>query len=777
MIGWLLRRTPWMITVQVILLLTALSSFVAGLGTIVRGAETSAFLPVAILAVLLGWGLSPNRFKGWRVFASLGLLGGILLWGRTAQFGGPLLVMTISMPVYLLQAYFYSRGGPAPDSTAMRAAVEAMAIQSAAVGVRVQTWLADLGTGTNLNDPVVRILFWSLLLWALAAWAGWASGRNKVLAGLVPALGILAAITNYSGASVTSLWLMTGSTLALLSITHFDAILRRWGATRLDYAEIIVPNTIMALVLLTLGLAALGWTLPQISVKDILESLRRHDTPQNQTARSLGLEPARQTPEPHPTSPFAPLRDSELPTKHLIGSGPELSRDVVFTVRTGELPAMPVDNLQIAPRHYWRSNTFDIYTGLGWATSQVQSIKYPSGQALYEVPSNYQLLSQNFNIRHGDAGSLYWTGNLYRSDMPFEAAWRIPPGQNYPQAVDPFRGADLLGALNTTHSYQVESLVQQVTVEKLRASGRDYPDFIQQRYTILPPQVPERVFALARDLTSAAPTPFDEAKAIETYLRKNYPYSLDVPMPPHGADVADFFLFELKTGYCDYYATAMAVMARSVGLPARLVMGYANGYYNYSTAEYIVTAADAHSWVEIYFPGIGWVEFEPTAGQPELIHLTQGTSSLTPTRLSPVQQWDKFLRSVYRLPSVARWVFFALGWVIGLIILFFLLEGWLLGLVSPAFALRWMYRSIYRQGARLAGAPVPGQTASEFAENLQNALKNPDPRLDLLTSVYLQGLFSPQPPKKFEIRQAIRAWRGLRWKLLWVKRVKGRSNE
>jgi hypothetical protein len=308
-------------------------------------------------------------------------------------------------------------------------------------------------------------------------------------------------------------------------------------------------------------------------------------------------------------------------------------------------------------------------------------------------------------------------------------------------------------------------------VEKLRAAGRDYPDFIQQRYTSLPPSVPERVYALARDLTSTAPTPLDEALALETYLRQNYPYSLQIPAPPANADVADYFLFDLKTGYCDYYATAMAVMARSVGLPARLVMGYSSGDYDYSNAEYIVTAANAHAWVEIYFPGTGWVEFEPTAGQPELVRPTQG-GKIPQQAINPTQQWSQFLRSVYRLPSVTRWVFLVLAGGLGLLLLFFLLESWLLNRVSPAFALRWMVRSIYRQGARLAGAPVPGQTASEFTENLQNALEKPDPRLDLLTRTYLQGLFSQKPPQKLEIREAIKAWRGLRWKLLWVKKGK-----
>ena len=138
------------------------------------------------------------------------------------------------------------------------------------------------------------------------------------------------------------------------------------------------------------------------------------------------------------------------------------------------------------------------------------------------------------------------------------------------------------------------------------------------KFLTLPDSVPERVLTLARELTANALTPYDRAQAIETYLRTSYPYTLDVPAPPPGRDVADFFLFELEKGYCDYYATAMVVLARAAGLPARFVSGYASGTYDSSNAQYIVTEANAHSWVEIFFTDIGWVEFEPTAGLPAI---------------------------------------------------------------------------------------------------------------------------------------------------------------
>ena len=101
--------------------------------------------------------------------------------------------------------------------------------------------------------------------------------------------------------------------------------------------------------------------------------------------------------------------------------------------------------------------------------------------------------------------------------------------------------------------------------------------------------------------------------AIEAYLR-TISYTLDVPAPPLDRDVADYFLFDLRRGYCDYFATAMVVLARSVGIPARLVTGYASGGYDVISAQFVVLEKDAHSWVEVYFPSYGWVEFEPTSG-------------------------------------------------------------------------------------------------------------------------------------------------------------------
>ncbi len=138
----------------------------------------------------------------------------------------------------------------------------------------------------------------------------------------------------------------------------------------------------------------------------------------------------------------------------------------------------------------------------------------------------------------------------------------------------------------------------------------------------LPGTISDRVYKLARDLTADYDKPFDKAQAIERYLRAEIKYNEQLPTPPRGIEKVDYILFTAKEGYCDYYASAMIVMLRSLGIPARLAAGFARGTYNSDLDTFHVVNADAHSWVEVFFPRYGWIEFEPTAAQPVIIRHT-----------------------------------------------------------------------------------------------------------------------------------------------------------
>ena len=166
-------------------------------------------------------------------------------------------------------------------------------------------------------------------------------------------------------------------------------------------------------------------------------------------------------------------------------------------------------------------------------------------------------------------------------------------------------------------TYDMVSLVSTATTADLRRAGSEYDSTITDHYLQLPGELPARVGDLASRLTRTAPTPADKARAIEAYLRgDSFTYSQDIEAPPTDADGVDHFLFESRTGYSDYFASAMAVMLRSVGVPARLAAGYAPGEFDDATGLNAVRDSDSHAWVQVYFPEFGWIDFEPTPAWP-----------------------------------------------------------------------------------------------------------------------------------------------------------------
>ena len=145
--------------------------------------------------------------------------------------------------------------------------------------------------------------------------------------------------------------------------------------------------------------------------------------------------------------------------------------------------------------------------------------------------------------------------------------------------------------------------------QALQMASTNYPVDLLTNYLQLPP-IDERIKQLALDITKNSATPYDKAAAIELYLRTKLGYTLN--LEARGPDVVADFLFRVRRGHCEYFASAMTVMLRSIGVPARQVSGFLGGEYNDLTQQYVVRGTDAHSWVEVYFPGHGWISFDPT---------------------------------------------------------------------------------------------------------------------------------------------------------------------
>jgi len=174
--------------------------------------------------------------------------------------------------------------------------------------------------------------------------------------------------------------------------------------------------------------------------------------------------------------------------------------------------------------------------------------------------------------------------------------------------------------LNPFHNYTAIrysgfSRLPAMNATKLRAAPTRYPEEITATYLQLP-RIDPRIPVYARQITRNAKSPFDKAIAIESFLRTQFGYTLNLSGKP-GEDPLAHFLFVTRAGHCEYFASAMAIMLRTLGVPTREVNGFLPGEYNDLGGDYIVRASDAHSWVEVYFPENGWQVFDPTPAAPE----------------------------------------------------------------------------------------------------------------------------------------------------------------
>jgi transglutaminase-like putative cysteine protease len=649
-----------------------------------------------------------------------------------------------------------------------------------------------VGSGAPAFDPVAAALVWALSVWLLAAWSALAIRRwRNVILGLAPVVAALAWALMYIGDDPKILLLPLGAALALLVVVGQMARENAWRAANVDFWEGMRLDLAIVSLPISIGLVLLSGFIPSISIDQIVRWAQTTFVEPAREARPIVQESLGLRPLPRPIRPIDNLQAPGLPRRHMIGSGPELSRDTVMYVATNEMPppmpGMPVNaaELDMIPRYYWRGSTYDRYNGSGWSTRDTRTAEYAAGQpAITEtvtatLSATHRAVRQSVVLAKDQAGLAYAAGALVAVDRDYSVAWRP--------------NADLFHAkVADAGEYRLDVLIPSVTESELRAASSDYPAWIESRYLELPESVPARVRTLARDLTATGATPYDRARAIESHLR-TYSYTLDLPAPPPARDVVDYFLFDLKRGYCDYFSTAMVVLARAAGLPAREVVGYASGTFDRSNSRYAVSEADGHSWPEIYFPGIGWVEFEPTSARPPLARAPEAVdlSGLTwqPSSAEPLMAQQVRV-------SLQRWLLAlgALGLLAVAAIAWLVLDAWRLSRLSPEIAIAQLYGRVYRQG-RNAGAPTsPSDTPYEFGAALGRHLRTvespgapipapsaaspvapesgaglPPEEADLagLVDLYVQASYSGQPQDAGARARAMRAWLALR-RRLWL---------
>jgi transglutaminase-like putative cysteine protease len=777
--SWVIRRFNLLNLLILALILATLSVVARGLADVARGLEPALLSDMALVGTLVGWTLAVIPMAG--SLASLITLvfaiSAVLL--RIGRIGPDLLVLFQRLIDLGTSIWLWISEGQMPDWTPIVQALEKISASINVLVAREFDWLLAWAQSKPVFDPVAAALTWSLLLWAVSAWAGWTVRRHKqTLPAVIPAGVLLGATLGFTGSKPTALLWLLGISLPMMAIVSQEVREHRWLRTRINFSPTMWRNLVIWAALISLALVITAELTQSLSLNKIIKltrmSTREEVDQRNQAAESLGLD-HHPIWEPGLKGVPAKLTTPGLPRRHLIRSSPDLTKQEVMLIRLSD-PAIPLSGLEAdadAPRYYWRSNSYDDYTGNGWETRDFETVTYEAGQPIHSTDiESRRLVRQEVFLIAEESQMVYATGTLVTTNHGFTVDWRSPE--------------DEFGALFAapTKRSLVYSMVPDVGEEELRASGSDYPDWVRASYLTLPDTVPARVLALARDLTATAPSPYDRALAIESFLR-DFTYTLDLPPPPLNRDVVDYFLFDLQMGYCDYYATSMVVLARAAGLPARIVIGYSSERYDQDMEVYVVTEAQAHSWVEIYFPEYGWIEFEPTAGRPP--RERQGTDEeIEPTELDRLLD-PGILESSEAIPEVPgqheNWQLVIL---ISLVLLasggiaWLAIDRWRLRRLPAAGVATEVFQKMRDHSRRLRIRTHNGDTPYEFSESLTKRLTRAaqdsrwkralDPaalEVNFLVEKYVQISYSTIDPSDSDKPEIIKTWRWLRWRL-WL---------
>jgi transglutaminase-like putative cysteine protease len=444
-----------------------------------------------------------------------------------------------------------------------------------------------------------------------------------------------------------------------------------------------------------------------------------------------------------------------------IGAGGprEVANPIVdLHTRLMNLSDVGVFTVQSPIASYWRLTSLDTFTGEAWVSTN--SYRGFSGRlpGVAAAPPGTRTVTERFRIQN------------------LESVWL--PVAFTPVSVNGVKGVNydpVSSSLITSHTtsngldYSVTSYQFLSTLDPslLRAAPPVKADQATQRYLQLPPSVPPSVYALARSITAGKRTEYDKAMALQSFfLGPNFSYSLDPPDDGFGINALTTFLFDTRTGYCQQFAGAYAVLARAAGLPTRLAVGFTPGTEVNGTFQ--VLNADAHTWPEVYFgPKYGWLPFEPTKSFSDPSAATyaagsggNGSGASVPNDVLPVAPKG----SATTLPQQSQPTVPAAttpngngtvlvtpssgtsGWMVLLVILS-LIAGWIV-LNAGARRARWAIRR--RRNSGDPGAVVlshwkdtaevlawwgiqrrPGDTDAEFASRagveLRRLLRDPSP--------------------------------------------------
>jgi len=470
---------------------------------------------------------------------------------------------------------------------------------------RQVTWMGKAVGGGISRDNIIFVLQTSAIFWLLGYTASWYTFRtSRVWRVVLPTgLVLLSVIYYYYGPKPLVIFLGVYALLALLYVarTHLVDQEKGWRSASVRYEGEIHFDFLRASFIVGIVVLLLAGSLPALGAS-------------NQVSGALADVggPWRQFQDSW-TRLFASLRSYGAPTSDayedtmVLGGPRTVGNRLVMDVYVPE----PLSSV------YWQGVVLDTYDGDGeWSNNTEQTLMHFPDEGAIGLPdmAARRPLTQTIVNYNANSSTMYGAPQIVTSDRQLLLDLSLEDSGEA-MSVNWIRSRYIL---RQGDSYGVISHVSYADKTSLRNASTAYPQWIQDHYLQLPDTITPETKDLASQLTGQYDNPFDKAIALRDYLRQEIAYNDQIQAPPEGVEPVHYILFEGQEAYCTYYASAMSVMLRSLGIPSRIVNGYAQGEWLEDTGNYRVRSSNAHTWVEVYFPEYGWIQFEPTASIPTI---------------------------------------------------------------------------------------------------------------------------------------------------------------
>jgi transglutaminase-like putative cysteine protease len=555
---------------------------------------STLFLLWAMLLVAGSAIVQTNLIEGLQVVsiaATLGLFAGLALAkstfkDRTAHFYA--LVFGLFAVAYLI-------GMILPGDEIWRERVFEIAARQGA-------WLQKAVNGGTSRDGLIFVIQTTAVYWVLGYSAAWYTFRHPRLWRVIVPTGLvlLSVVYYYNGPRPLVLYLAAYTILALLYAvrTHYNEQETQWRSAAVRYEKGGWMNFLRAGLIASVAVLLLSWSMPAMSASyQVGDALSGTQGPWREFQDNW-------------TRLFSSLRTYGVGTVDPYQD--TLSLGGPRTI--GSTLIMDVNVPRQLRSVYWQAIAYDTYEDGAWKIAEdVEARLHYPDDGLLSVPQS----AARESVRQVVQNYVPNTGFIYAAPQLI--------GSNKQMFVESTRDMEdkelvILArsryVLRQGESYEVVSSVSTADAESLRLSGTNYPDWVTERYLQVPQTVTDQTKELAVRLTAPFDNAFDKSIAVRDYLRDNITYNDQIQAAPQDVEPVHHILFDTQEAYCTYYASAMAVMLRSQGVPSRIVSGYAQGEFDEESSSYRVRASNAHTWVEVYFPRYGWIQFEPTATIP-----------------------------------------------------------------------------------------------------------------------------------------------------------------